>query len=88
MARIGPRDYPFTEEVEGFWNDESTSVSVFTTRLNNRDGVECIIGKCDYNISAHLDLCHIIQKNDEDTVSTPSSFFYSLTHLLVAVPST
>lgn len=26
----GPRDYPFTEEVEGFWEDERTSLSAFT----------------------------------------------------------
>ena len=79
---IGPREDPFTDEVEGFWDDEGTSISTFTTGINNRDGVECIIGNCGYDISAYLDHCHIIQKNDKDTVSTPFSLSTSLTHFI------
>ena len=71
---IGQRDSPFTDEVEGFWDDERTSVSAFTTGINNRHGVECIIGNCGYDIAACLDHCHIIQKNDKDTVNTYSFF--------------
>ena len=83
----GPRDYPFTEEVEGFWEDERTSLSAFTRGIYTRDEDECIIGNCGYGIPARLDHCHIIQKNDKDTVSTPFICFSDLSHIVEA-PST
>ena len=79
---ISPREDPFTDEVDGFWDDERTTVSAFSTGINNRDGVQCVIGNCDYNIPPYLDHCHIIQKNDKDTVSASLSLSTSLTCLI------
>lgn len=73
---VEPRDHPYTAEVEHFWDIEGETVSAFTTGINQRDGAECVIGNCDYNIPACLDHCHIIQKLDTDTVRilfSPSS---------------
>ena len=80
FSLINPRKAPFTTEVEDFWDDESTSVSTFTAGINNRDGDVCIIGNCGYNISAYLDCCHIIPKNDMDTVNISLSL--SLIYLI------
>ena len=65
---VAPRLDPFGKEVADFWDVEGARVSAFTTGINQRDGTECIIGNCDYNLVPCLDHCHIIGKLAADTV--------------------
>jgi hypothetical protein len=69
---IGPRDEPFIEDMKQFWEKEDDNVSAFSTGINKRDGTQCIVGGCSYNLPMCLDHCHIIPRKDNDAVSTPS----------------
>jgi hypothetical protein len=70
---IVPTDIPF--DVSGFWDDDNVSVSAFSTGIDKRDGEECIIDGCGYNIPDCLDHCHIVGRNDHKTVCPPSTPF-------------
>ena len=86
---ILPKAGPFTEEVANFWDNDGMPVSAFMTGTNDRDAARCIVRNCSYDISACLDHCHIIPRNDYETVSTPSSSLSaSLTFLLVGASPT
>lgn len=59
--------------VSAFWDDDDeVSVSAFTTGIDKRDGEECIIDGCGYDIAECLDHCHIVGRNDRRTVRSPS----------------
>ncbi len=68
---IVPTETPF--DVSGFWEDENVSVSTFSTGIDKRDGEECIIDGCGYDIADCLDHCHIVGRNDRKTVRPPST---------------
>jgi hypothetical protein len=70
---ISPTETPF--EVSEFWEDDEVSVSAFTTGIDKRDGEECIIDGCGYDIADCLDHCHIVGRNDRKTVHPPSTTF-------------
>ena len=77
---IAPQDTPF--DLEGFWEGDDVSVTAFSTGLNRRDGNECVIGGCGYDIPEWLDNCHIVGRSDNRTVSQPSiDFSISLSDL-------
>jgi|SRR5271156_5544335 len=67
----------FQCEILDFWDNEDIQVSGFSTGIDNRDGVQCVIANCGCKIPSGLDNCHIIPPNDPDTVRIPVVFFHS-----------
>jgi hypothetical protein len=67
---ISPTETPF--EVSEFWEDDEVSVSAFTTGINKRDGGECIIYGCGYDITDCPDHCHIVGRKEHKAVRLPS----------------
>ena len=63
------------------------SVSALSTGVDKRDGGECIIDGCGYDITEYLDHCHIVDREARKTVrphSTPLSLYLSHLFHLVA----
>ena len=66
---IGPQLDPFPlEEMTQFWEDDTISVGTFTTGIDKRDGKECIVEGCGYNLMKCLDHCHIIGRTEDEEV--------------------
>jgi len=54
--------------------------------MDRRDGDECIVDDCGYDIADCLDHCHIVGRNDRKTVCPPSiTFFICLSDLFPLV---
>jgi len=48
--------------------DDTISVGAFSTGIDLRDGKECIVDGCGYNLMKCLDRCHIIGRTEDEEV--------------------
>jgi len=71
VEEVNHREDPFSlAEMREFWDDDVVSVATFSTGTDARDGSECIVGGCGYNIKRCLDHCHIVGGTEEEEVTS------------------